>query len=249
MNTTNTNLIKSLWRWTVMSVGVVACVTLVAFAMLFLFKNHILLGPLDSVAGSPGVNWTPDMKGEGSATVDFNDPATKGGYDFVLSNTASNTVDGPANNAECRCPLFPLGPAAGGARPITFSFAYKLTGVVDAKNDMRIQLRFWSANGNQFEFINERVVYVGTQTGDSEMTGYRTVTINGIKAPQQARMADVWANANIFEPWVSGTGRFANISVTTTRSLPFRILVAVVVLAAVYSLLLLLNLFWRRSAH
>ena len=58
------------------------------------------------------------------------------------------------------------------------------------------------------------------------MTDYRTLTINGILAPTRARTADIWVDANIFEPWVSGTAHFDDFSVTTLpRSLRFKVMV------------------------
>jgi tRNA A-37 threonylcarbamoyl transferase component Bud32 len=240
--TLNADTLKSFWRGAVMSAGVTTCVVLTGFAIQFLFKNQVMLGPPGSGTSSTIAYWIPDTKGGGSVSSDFNEPATRGGCDFVLSNA----VAGQGNNAECRCPLFSLGAAADGARPITFSFAYKFAGPVAAGNNMRVQLRFWDANGNKF--INERVIFVGARTGDSGMTGYRTVTVNGIKAPRKAQMADVWVNANVFEPWASGSGRFDNFSVTTVpHSLLFRLVVAGSAFIGVGALIMLLVHFWRWS--
>ena len=241
--TLNAGAIKSFWRGTVMIAGVAACAVLAGFAIRLLLQNHVMLGPPDSNASTAGANWMPDRKGEGSVSVDFKDPATKGGYDFVLNNT----VAGPTNNAECRCPLFPLGPAAEGESPITFSFAYKLPNVVTNNNKIHVQLRFFGSDYDSF--ISERVIPVGTRTGDSDMTGYRTATVTGIKAPRKAQMADVWVNANIFAPWVSGPAQFANISVTTVpHSLLFRVGVIATALVGICALIVLLVRFWRWNA-
>ena len=202
--------IKSLSRGAVMCVGVVVCAVLAGFAIWLLLQNRVMLGPPYPVTPDAIANWIPDSKGAGSVSADFNDPAARGGCDIMLGNT----IAGSTNNAECRCPLFPLGAAAEGARPITFSFAYKLPDDVTNKNNIHVQLRFFKSSSYD-DFIGERVIPVGAQTSDSNMTGYRTVTITGIKAPRKAQMADVWINANIFEPWVSGPAQFANISVTT----------------------------------
>src|SRR5882724_11305538 len=78
-------------------------------------KERIYLGPENSGAASGGANWLTGANGAGFTSVDFDDAAT-GGFDFTLSNS----VAGPDNNADWRCPPFSLGPAAGGARPIVF---------------------------------------------------------------------------------------------------------------------------------
>jgi hypothetical protein len=206
-------------------------------------KEQISLGPPDTDASSAGANWYTGANGGGSVSVDFNDPATNGGCAFVISNT----VAGKENNADWRCPNFSLGPAAGGARPITFSFAYKLSDRVAAGNNIQVQLRFFDSTGTNF--ISERVVPVGARTGDSAMTSYRTITMTGILAPPKARTADIWIDANIFEPWVSGTARFDVFSVTTTpRSLLFKMGVGTAVLLAVGALIVLLIQLWLRRA-
>ena len=231
-----------------MFVGVATCAILAAFAILFLLKNQTMLGPPDSDASSAGANWISDAKGGGSVSVDFNDPATKGGYDFMLNNT-SNFIAGVENYASWRCPIFSLGPAAGGARPITFSVAYKLDDPVATGNNLHIQLRFWDATGTNF--TGERDILVGAHTGDSAMTRYRTLTIDGIMAPQNARMIDIaiYANTTPDEPWVSGTGRFDNMSLTTTvHSLLFRASISAAAVIGLCALIVLLVHFWRRSA-
>ena len=153
--TTNTNIYKSFWRGAVMFAGVAACVILAVFAIRFLLKTQIMLGPPDFDASSAGANWFTGAIGGGSASVDFNDPAAKGGCDFVLNNS----VAGVENNAFWRCPNFSLGPAAGGARPITFSFAYKLDDPVAAGNNMRVHLCFFDSTGTNF--MGGRDIHVG----------------------------------------------------------------------------------------
>ena len=205
--------------------------------------KQIFLGPSDSGASSAGANWFSGANGGGSVAVDFNDPATTGGCDFTISNT----VAGKENNASWRCPNFSLGPAAGGARPITFSFAYKLENPVTAGNNILVMLRFFDSTGTNY--ISQRTIQVGAHTSDSAMTSYRTITIPGILAPPKARTADVWIDANDFDPWVSGTGRFDNISVTTVpRSPLFMMGVGAAVLLGVGALTVLLIQLWRRRA-
>jgi hypothetical protein len=206
-------------------------------------KQQIFLGPPDSDASSAGANWFTGANGGGSVSVDFNDPATNGGCDFVISNT----VAGKENNASWRCPNFSLGPAAGGARSVTFSFAYKLENPVAAGNNILVMLRFFDSTGTNY--INQRTIQVGAHTSDSAMTSYRTITIPAILAPPKARTADVWIDANDFDPWVSGTARIDNISVTTVpRSLLFKAGVGAAVLLGIGTLTGLLIQLWRRRA-
>ena len=241
--TMNTNTIKSLWRWAVMFAGVAACVVLAVFAILFLFKQQIILGPVDSGPSSGGANWLSGAYGASTVSIDSSDPAAKGGYDLVISNT----VAGKENTSDWRSLPFTLGPAAEGARPITFSFAYKVVDSVAQGNNIFVQLRFFGSTGTNF--ISQRVIPVGAQTGDSAMPSYKTITLNSIVAPRNAQTADVWIDANIFEPWVSGTAQFANISVTTRPpSLLSKAGVATAVLIGIYAMIMLLVCFWRRSA-
>ncbi|MGB7769384.1 MAG: serine/threonine-protein kinase [Verrucomicrobiia bacterium] len=241
--TMNTNNIKSFWRGIVMFAGVTACVTLAIFAILFLFKQQIILGPVDSGPSSGGGNWLSGAYGASTVSIDFSDPAAKGGYDLVISNT----VAGKENRSDWRSLPFTLGPAAEGATPITFSFAYKVVDSVAQGNNIYVQLRFFDSTGTNF--ISQRVIPVGARTGDSAMPSYKKITLTSIIAPQKARTADVWINANSFEPWVSGTAQFAGISVTTAPpSLRFKAVVVAAVLAAIYALIMLLILFWRRGA-
>jgi hypothetical protein len=205
-------------------------------------KGQIFLGPAGSGTSTGYINWLTGANGAGFTAVDFDDPAN-GGCDFTMSNT----VAGAGNNADWRCLPFSLGAAAGGARPITFSFAYKFVNPVARGNNMHVQLRFFDATGTNF--VAEHVIPVGARTGDSSMASYRTLTFEGIFAPPKARTADVWINAKIFEPWVSGTGRFDSFSVTTApRSLLFKAGVIAAVLIGICVLTGLLIYFLRRRA-
>jgi hypothetical protein len=181
--------------------------------------GQIFLGPPGSGSWSGSAKWLTGAVGAASTTYDFNDTAN-GMCAFVISNT----VAGKENRADWRSEPFSLGPAAGGARPITFTFAYKLSDRVQAGNNIHVQLRFFDSTGTNF--LAERVTPIGAHTGDSAMTDYRTLTLADILAPAKARIADVWIDANIFEPWVSGTAHFDDISVTTVpRSLGFKVAV------------------------
>jgi hypothetical protein len=204
-------------------------------------KEQIFLGPAESGTWSGSSKWPNGMYGAASTSYDFND-ASHGACAFVISNT----VAGKENKADWRCELFSLGPATGGARPITFSFAYKLADPVVGKENIRVYLRFWDATGTNY--VGGRTVQVGARTGDSAMTSYRTLTMNGIMAPRKARMADI-TFSTFDEPWTSGTGRFDDFSVTTVpRSLIFNAGVGTAVLLGVGALTVLLIQLWRRRA-
>jgi hypothetical protein len=219
-----------------------AVTAMIATTMTASGKEQVFLGPPGSGTWNGSEKWLTGAYGAASTFYDFNDPA-KGVCAFVISNT----VAGEENKADWRCLPFSLGPAAGGARPITFSFAYKLADRVAAGNNIHVQLRFFDSTGTNF--IGERVIPVGAHTGDSAMTDYRTFVINGILAPRKARTADIWIDANIFEPWVSGTARFDDFSVTTEpRSPLFKVGIGAAVLLGVGALTVLLIQLWRRRA-
>ncbi len=216
-----------------------------AMVLLTVFKlsagEQVFLGPPGPVPARGNVEWLTGANGAGVTVVDFNDPP-KTGFDFVISNS----VAGKGNNGDWRCPHFSLGDAADGAGRVTFSFAYKLAEPVAAGNNIHVQLRFFDA---QDKFIRERVIPVGDQTRDSAMTNYRTYTVRGITVPKKAITADVWIDANIFEPWVSGTARFGDISVTTApRSLVSKLLPVAAWVLAGCAVAVLVRL-WRRRVN
>jgi hypothetical protein len=192
----------------------------------FSASGEIFLGPTDSGPSSGGKNWWYGQYGASTVHVDFSDPASKGSYDLVMSNSVADKE----SKSDWRSPPFSLGPAAAGARRVTFSFAYKLPDTVAKKNNILVQLRFFDATGTNF--ISQIVVPVGAKSGDSEMNGYKTIRMGNIVVPRRAQTADVWIDANIFELWVSGTAQFADISVTTpSRSWLYGLIAAAIVLA------------------
>lgn len=208
-------------------------------------KEQIFLGPAESGTWSGSEKWPTGASGAASTSYDFND-VSHGVCAFVISNT----VAGKENKADWRCEFFSLGPAAGGARPINFSFAYKLADPVIGKENIRVQLRLWDSTGTNY--VGGRVFQVGSHTGDSAMSDYRTLTMNGIMVPRKARQADIAIIANIDEPWTSGTGRFDDFSVTTVpRSLRFKAGVIATVTIGICALTVLSLCFWhrRRPAH
>jgi len=172
----------------------------------------ILLGPPDPGAEHGFDHWLHGTNGEAWVYVDDTDPAN-GNQDFVLGNKAA----GDENRADWRSRIFSLGPAARGARPITFSFAHKFPGKINGRENMQVYLRFFDAAGTNF--LGQRIFRVGFNTRSSNMASYKTLTFAGIHAPGKARTADVWVTANIFVPWTSGTGQFDDFSVTTVSRL------------------------------
>jgi hypothetical protein len=171
--------------------------------------KQILLGPPDSGAELGG-QWYYGTNGAGYRFIDDADP-NSGNKDFALGNKAASK----GNLADWRSPNFALGPAAAGNTPIAFSFSYKLLDAVNAGDDIRIELRFFDKSGANY--LDERKILVGSSSGDASMGGYKKVVIADIRAPKRAATADIRVNANIFEPWASGTGRFDDFSVTATK--------------------------------
>lgn len=180
--------------------------------------KQILLGPPDGGA-EQGDQWYYGTNGAAYLFFDDADP-NHGGNDFTLGNKTA----GEENRADWRSQLFSLGPAAGGAGPMTFSFAYKFTGKVNPGDNIAVFFRFFDETGTNF--LGQHYIPLGSSSGDSEMTGYKTATFanlravknaTGIRLPKGARTvtADIWVTCNIFGPWTSGDARFDDFSVTT----------------------------------
>ena len=186
--------------------------------------KQILLGPPDGGA-EQGDQWYFGTNDAAYLFVDNSDP-NRGNNDFTLGNKTA----GETNRADWRSQLFKLGPAAGGAEPMTFSFAYKFPGKVNAGDNIAVFFRFFDETGTNF--LGQHYIPLGSSSGDSEMTGYRTATLTGLRAvknatgirlPKGARTvtADIWVTCNIFGPWTSGDARFDDFSVTTQPAPPW----------------------------
>lgn len=180
--------------------------------------KQIVIGPLDGGAERGG-QWYFGTNDMAYLFVDSTDP-NRGNNDFTLGNKTT----GDTNRADWRSQLFKLGPAAGGTEPITFSFAYKFPGKVNQGDTIEMALRFFDETGTNF--LGQIPISLGSSSGDSEMTGYKTATFadlravknaTGIRFPKGARTvtADIWVTCNIFSPWTSGDARFDDFSVTT----------------------------------
>ena len=172
----------------------------------------VMIGPSNPGAENGPDEWWRGTSGKSYLSVDNTDPAS-GDNDFTLGNGA---VDGD-NAADWRSVIFSLGPAAKGASPITFSFAYKLPDPVKAGDNIRVQLRFFDKVTN---FVGQREFWLGSKSRDSAMAGYKTVTVGDIWTPPKARVADIRVSVNLYgDRWSSGTGRFDDFSVTTVSRL------------------------------
>jgi hypothetical protein len=193
----------TIWR------GTLFILSLLAFARVQATPVPVVLGPLNPGAERGTDNWYRGTNGEAWVSVDDSDAAT-GGSDFSIGNKAS----GKPNSADWRSQMFPLGRAARGGSPITFSFAYKLPEKLNGRENIQVFLRFFDAAGTNF--FGQRIFRIGSHTGSSGMTNYQKVLVSDIRSPRRAQAADVWITANIFEPWTSGCVRFDDFSATTT---------------------------------
>jgi hypothetical protein len=191
-------------RRTLCAVAAAVAVALPTMAV----ARPVMLGPANPGAENGPDEWWTGASGGSFLSIDNTDPAT-GNSDFTLGNSA---VDG-TNSAQWRAVIFPLGPAAAGAEPITFSFTYKLTDEVKAGDNIRVQLCFFDKTTN---FVGQKEFWLGSKSGDWAMTSYKTVTTGNIQAPLKAQVADVRVSINLpGDRWSSGTGRFDDFSVTT----------------------------------
>jgi hypothetical protein len=125
----------------------------------------------------------------------------------------SNAVPGQTHHADFRSEPFSLGRAGTTRQPIALSFAYKLPGKVKPGDNIQVFFRFFDQTGTNY--LGQEMVSVGSNTGDSEMSHYKRMTLADIYAPRKAVTADIWVVANVFdEPWTSGAAQFDDFLVT-----------------------------------
>lgn len=225
------------------SIEMLVVATGVPFAAAPPDQTQALLGPLNPGAESGCEDWFYGMSGAASLSIDSTGPAS-GANDFTLANATA----GRENHAEWRSEMFPLGAAANGRQPVTFSFAYKLLDMVKDDDNLRVQFRFFDKSNN---FLDQKLFWVGSQTHDSAMTCYKTITSSGIRVPAGTQKSDITLSANLYDGdnWSSGTGRFDNLFVTTSASsIRTKVLVGVVVLSGLAGLTALSIHFGRRAA-
>jgi hypothetical protein len=197
--------------------------------------RQIMVWPSAPGAAHGFDDWNHGTSGGGYQSVDNTDPAT-GVDDFTLGNTNV----GRENHADWRSQVFALGPAAGGVKPVTFSFSYKLQDTVNDGDNMRVQLRFYSKATN---FISQKEFWLGSSSHDSEMTSYKKMVVGDFRVPKKAQAADVTISANYYDNdrWTSGTGRFADFSVTTASRFP---LLKVIIGSVMLSIIAALSVFF-----
>jgi hypothetical protein len=187
-------------------------------------QKTILLGPTDGGA-EQGDQWYSGASEMAYVSVGNSDPNTGNNYFVIGNKTAGNT-----NRADWRSQPFNLGPAAGGVESMTFSFAYKFPGKVNRGDNIAVFFRFFDESGTTF--LGQHYIPLGSSTGDSEMTSYKTVTLTNLKAvrnatgvrlPKGARTvtADIWVTCNTFSPWTSGDSQFDDFTVTTVPGPPW----------------------------
>ena len=204
----------------------------IAVIALFLFPRRVTIGPANPGAEDGSDAWWVGTSGKGYLFVDQTDPGG-GANDFTLGNT--NSVGD--NSAGWRSVIFPLGPAAAGARPISFSFAYKLVDDVNPGDNVYVQLRFFTQSTN---WLREKDFVLGDSSHDSAMSYYKTVAVSGIYAPYRARLADINVFVNAFgRHWSSGDARFDNFSVATTTHSWLPCILAVALLGMMGTVMLL----------
>src|SRR5581483_3775104 len=150
--------------------------------------KQIFLGPPDPGAEQQMNDWYRYNSLLASLSIDTTDPAV-GQHDFTLAN---NTAEW-SSRAYWRSKIFQLGPAAGGLKPVTFSFSYKLLDKVKEKDNIRVQLRFYDKATN---FLTQKEFLLGSASQDSEMSAYKKITVTDIRAPKRAQSADVTFSAN-----------------------------------------------------
>src|SRR5208282_4683643 len=146
-------------------VFIAAALSVATFPALSVPKQ-ILLGPTDGGAEQGG-QWYFGTNDAAYLFVDNSDP-NHGNNDFTLGNKTA----GETNCGDWRSQLFSLGPAAGGAEPMIFSFAYKFTGKVNPGDNIAVFFRFFDETGTNF--LGQHYIPLGSGSGDSEMTGYKT---------------------------------------------------------------------------
>jgi len=171
--------------------------------------HPVFLGPSNPGAESGLAQWRCGAMGGGSVSIDNDDPAT-GDSEFKLANAAS----GPRKHADLRSDMFSLGPAGEPRGPLTISFAYKLPDKVKPGDNIALYVQFFDQSPTHINLLGEKKILVGSSTGDSAMTQYKTMTITNILAPANAVVADIWIVANVDEPWISGVAQFDDFSVT-----------------------------------
>jgi hypothetical protein len=172
--------------------------------------RRVFLGPANAGAESGRSGWYNGTLGGGFVAIDSDEPAT-GVSCFTIG--ISNAVPGQTHHADFRSEPFSLGRAGTTRQPIALSFALKLPGKVKPGDNIQVFFRFFDQTGTNC--LDQEMVRLGSNTSDSEMSHYKTMTLPDIFVPRKAVTADIWVAANIFdEPWTSGAAQFDDFLVT-----------------------------------
>lgn len=168
--------------------------------------HALTIGPLNPGAESNSDDWFQGASAPVSWTAISETGGVAGSKAFEIGATQTGV------GADWRCAQFDLGPAANGAAPVDFSFEYLIAGTVPGGQNVRIDLRFWDNGGN---FAGERNVFIGADSGDSNMAGFKLYSLTGVAVPAQAVTADIRPSLNLFTSWSAGSVYLDNFAVTT----------------------------------
>lgn len=182
-------------------------------------QAQLVLGPANPGFESGSTGWFSGSGGVGTVVLPdstSNGPSAPGTNDVLIGSTSGGT----ANHADFRSATFSLGPAAGGAQPVTFSFDYNILGTVTPGNNVRVGLRTWADSGGT-TFEGENNSFIGDNTGDSGGDGWHTFSVTYTPSAS-AEYADLRISVNVFNSspgvgdyWSDGNVLFDNFSVTT----------------------------------
>jgi hypothetical protein len=168
------------------------------------------IGPANPGFEYGTLSWNQGGSGGTAGSVGFaNSPAN--GPSAAGTNCISETSNG-TGNVDFRSDYFPLGAAANGAAPVTFSFDYNIQNTVTAGNQIRVGLRFEDATGG---FLGEHNSYIGTPNGDVGGNHWRHFSVTTVPNSTSALNADIRVSMNLFgdDHWTLGTVLFDNFSV------------------------------------
>jgi len=197
------------------------CSTVAAFVFALLITSaraQIDLGPVNPGFELGNSGWFSGSGGVGTVVLPdptSNGPSAPGTNDVLIGSTSGGT----ANHADFRSATFSLGPATGGANPVTFSFDYDILGTVTPGNNIRVGFRTWLANNNN-NFEGEINSFIGDNTGDTGGDGWHTFSLTYTPSAN-ANFADIRVSVNVFNSspgvgdyWSDGNVLFDNFRVT-----------------------------------
>jgi hypothetical protein len=179
-------------------------------ALVGVARADTFLGPSDPGAELDPTQWFHGDAAPDSHAIIITSDFHSGTHAFQLDSDTNfgpadfRSGDGSTNPGGEQ--KFSLGAAAAHAKPITFSFWYKLPDGAPAGEDVRMQLRYWNAN-NESEFVGEDNINLGSSSGDTApMTAWKKFTLvdavsqmqGGSGIPEHANFADIRFSVNNF---------------------------------------------------